>query len=198
MNWWWAWKPLTIVLLPLSLVFAIFVALRKFLYKIKLLPSYRAPVTVIVVGNITVGGTGKTPFTISLVQALTAQGYKPGILTRGYKNKAPHYPFVVQNDSKVTETGDEALLLKRHTNAPVYVDAKRTRAIKQMFESEDVDVVVCDDGLQHYALQRDIEIIVIDSGRMFGNCLSLPAGPLREPLSRCEGVDYIVCNGAAR
>lgn len=159
--------------------------------------AYRAPVPVIVVGNIAVGGTGKTPLICALAEHLRAAGWRPGIVSRGYGGKARHYPLQVRGDSQAAEVGDEPLLLARRSGCPVVVDPVRSRAVAALLAGGDCDLVLSDDGLQHYALARDIEIAVIDAARGLGNGLLLPAGPLREPPSRLQEVDFIVANGGA-
>ena len=185
---------LSYVLWPLSLVYYAISNIRKVLYQINILPQKRLPIPVIVVGNIYVGGTGKTPFVIALVHYLQKRGYKPGIVSRGYKGKANGYPCSVDEYSDVTEVGDEAMLLYGHCHCPVVVDPKRARGATALL-AQGVDIIVSDDGLQHYALARDIEIVLIDAERMFGNGLYIPAGPLRESKSRLKTVDFIVMHG---
>lgn len=150
---------------------------------------------VIVVGNISVGGTGKTPLVIALVRWLQAEGYKPGVISRGYGGQAPAYPFVVASHSSAQETGDEPLLIARSTGCPVVIGPDRVAALAEVERRFDCDIVVSDDGLQHYALQRHIEIAVVDGVRGFGNGHCLPVGPLREPASRVDEVDFLVING---
>jgi tetraacyldisaccharide 4'-kinase len=182
-------------LLPLSMVFHDMARLRRYLYRIGLLKSHKLPVPVIIVGNITVGGTGKTPLTIFLATLLKQSGYKPGIICRGYGGQAEHWPQQVTADSDPRQIGDEPVLIARRTGCPVLVGPERVAATKQMLDKSDCNVIISDDGLQHYSLQRDIEIIVIDGERRFGNRYCLPSGPLREALSRIHEVDFLVCNG---
>jgi len=156
---------------------------------------WKPPVPLIVVGNITVGGTGKSPLVISLVNYLKSLGLKPGIVSRGYGGKTKHYPVEICATTNSTEVGDEPLMIYHRTACPVVVDPDRVRAVKSLLEHHDCDVLVSDDGLQHYALGRDIEIAVIDGQRGLGNGLCLPAGPLREPASRLKEVDLVVING---
>lgn len=155
--------------------------------------SVRLPVPVIVVGNLTVGGTGKTPLTIALVEALRQHGWHPGVVSRGYGGHR-HVPELLNDTPDPAEVGDEPCLIRARTRAPVAVGRDRPAAAWLLVEAG-VDVVIADDGLQHYRLQRDIEICVIDGIRRFGNGWLLPAGPLREPLQRLERVDFRVCNG---
>ena len=155
--------------------------------------SVRLPVPVIVVGNINVGGTGKTPLTIALVEILRQQGWHPGVASRGYGGQR-RVPELLGDLPDPAEVGDEPCLIRTRTGAPVAVGRDRPEASRLLVEAG-VDVVLADDGLQHYRLQRDIEICVIDGIRRFGNGWLLPAGPLREPLDRLQEVDFRVCNG---
>jgi tetraacyldisaccharide 4'-kinase len=152
-------------------------------------------VPVIIIGNISVGGTGKTPLVIWLVKCLQQAGYRPGIVSRGYRGKARHWPQQVRADSDPVMVGDEAVLLAQRCQCPVAVDPHRVAAAQALLKYTDCDVIVADDGLQHYALGRDIEIAVIDGVRRFGNGRCLPAGPLREPVARLKTVDFIIVNG---
>ena len=155
------------------------------------------PVIVIVVGNITLGGTGKSPLVAWLVRWLTAQGYTPGIVTRGYGGSAAHYPLTVTPDTNVEESGDEPLMLAQQTGVPVVADPQRVRGAKALIDTG-CDVIVSDDGLQHLALGRDIELAVVDGARGLGNERCLPAGPLREPASRLAHVDAVLVNGESQ
>lgn len=157
----------------------------------------RLPVPVIVVGNIAVGGTGKTPFTLWLVERLLEWGWHPGIISRGYGGKAPVYPFRVSAASDPREAGDEPVMMARRCPVPLYVAPDRVAAARAVLAESEVDVLVCDDGLQHYALARDLEFCLVDGQRGLGNGALLPAGPLREPPSRLEQVDLVVVNGGA-
>lgn len=151
-------------------------------------------VPVVVVGNIAVGGTGKTPLVIWLAMFLIKNGYRPGIVSRGYGGKQLDFPYRVSPKSDVKLTGDEALLLARKTECPVVISPDRLLAVNYLTQNTDCNIIISDDGLQHYKLARQIEIVVVDAERLFGNGLCLPAGPLREPLSRLKTVDYIVMN----
>lgn len=181
---------------PLSWGYRAVVRWRRQFYRFGWLNRSRLPVPVIVVGNISVGGTGKTPFIIWLAQQLKVHGFKPGIISRGYGGQAESWPQPVTVDSAADRVGDEALLIARHAGCPMAVGPERVRAAELLLRQEPCDVVLSDDGLQHYALERDIEIAVIDGERRFGNGACLPAGPLREPKSRLDTVDFIVVNGA--
>ncbi|PQA42355.1 tetraacyldisaccharide 4'-kinase [Amnimonas aquatica] len=186
--------PLFRLLLPLGRLFEAVAARRRAAWRDGRRTSWRAPVPVIVVGNITVGGTGKTPLTLALVEQLRAAGWRPGIVSRGYGGRAT-YPCLVLPDADAAVVGDEPLLLARRSGVPVVVDPQRARGVRHLLAGADCDLVICDDGLQHYALARDIEIAVIDGRRGLGSGLPLPAGPLREPPSRLAEVDFRVING---
>ncbi len=158
-------------------------------------PVYRAPVPVIVVGNITVGGSGKTPLVIWLVEWLRRQGLTPGVVSRGYGGRARQWPQAVSAASDPALVGDEAVLIAGRCDCPLMVGPKRAEAMARLLAGHGVDVIVSDDGLQHYAMARDVEIVVIDGERRLGNGHCLPAGPLREPPARLETVDFVVNNG---
>lgn len=153
------------------------------------------PVPVIIVGNISVGGTGKTPLVTWLIDVLRKNGYTPGIVSRGYGGQATHWPQQVRMDSDARTVGDEAILLSRRCACPMAVGPDRATAADALLAHTDCDIIVADDGLQHYALGRDVEIAVVDGVRRFGNQHCLPAGPLREPLGRMDSVDIVVTNG---
>lgn len=187
----WLW-----LLWPLALLFGLVARLRRELYRRGLLSSARFPVPVLVVGNITAGGTGKTPLTAALVRWLQAAGWRPAVVSRGYGGRAD-YPLAVRADMSPALCGDEPLALQRRCGVPVMVDPQRARAVAALLQQDACDIVLCDDGLQHYALARDIEIAVVDGARGLGNRQLLPAGPLREPPSRLGTVDLVVVNGAA-
>jgi tetraacyldisaccharide 4'-kinase len=150
-------------------------------------------VPVIVVGNISVGGTGKTPLTIAMVRRLQAEGFRPGVASRGYGREEPSQPRWVDRESNPAKVGDEPALIAHHTEAKLRVDRDRVAAAKSLVKAG-CDVIVCDDGLQHYRLARDIEIEVIDGRRRYGNAQRLPAGPLREPVERAQRCDFRVVN----
>ena len=175
--------PLACALLPLSLLFRLLAALRVHLFRAGVLHSERLPVPVVVVGNIFIGGTGKTPLTIWLAQALRAAGLRPGVISRGHGGKESA-PRAVTPASDPREVGDEPLLIATRAACPVMVGRRRAEAGRALLAAHpEVDVILADDGLQHYALARDVEIILFD-GRGVGNGWTLPAGPLREPPSR--------------
>jgi tetraacyldisaccharide 4'-kinase len=181
--------------MPLSWLFAVLSFLRRYLYKIHWLKSYRVAVPVIVVGNINVGGTGKTPLVIWLAEQLTLAGYKPGIISRGYGGSAKQVAQVLSSSDPAI-VGDEAVLIATRTACPVFVSANRVAAAQNLLASfPECNVIISDDGLQHYRMQRDVEIVVYDAVKGFDNGALLPAGPLRESISRLKTVDAIVCNG---
>jgi tetraacyldisaccharide 4'-kinase len=151
-------------------------------------------VPVIVIGNLTAGGTGKTPLTLALCQYLQDKGWRPAVVSRGYYGKSDTYPLPVTVDTPPEVCGDEALLLALNLEAPIVVDPDRGRGVRWLEEHHRPGVILCDDGLQHYALARDFEIAVVDGTRGFGNGRLLPAGPLRESLQRLAEVDYVVVN----
>jgi len=195
----WQTRNLTAwLLLPLSWLFCGVAGLRRQAYATGLLPSRRLPVPVIVVGNITVGGVGKTPLVIWLVRFLRRQGFHPGVVSRGYGGQAGSWPCAVTAASDPREVGDEPVLIAAAADCPVWVGPDRPQAASRMLEQNDCDIILSDDGLQHYALQRNMEILVIDGARRLGNGFCLPAGPLRERPGRMRQVDLAVVNGAAR
>jgi tetraacyldisaccharide 4'-kinase len=191
---WFDGAPVPPVASLLEPVYAGALKLRAGLFHLRLLSRKRAPVPVIVVGNVTVGGTGKTPMTISLVQRLRAAGWNPGVASRGYGRNDEGTPRWVDMQTAPADGGDEPVLIARRTGARVRVDRNRVAAAHAL-AAEGCDIVVCDDGLQHYRLRRDLEIEVIDGRRRYGNGRLLPAGPLREPAERAMRCDFRVVNG---
>lgn len=182
------------VLLPLSGLYRLMLGLRSLLFRRGIFRTFRSPVPVIVVGNITAGGTGKTPTVIWLVEKLRARGYTPGIASRGYGGSKSGTSMRVDIDSDAAVVGDEPALLARRSRCPVAVDSDRFRAASMLVD-DGVDVIVADDGLQHLRLQRDYEICVIDGDRGLGNRRLLPAGPLRESADRLQTIDQVLVNG---
>ena len=189
----WLVKPL----LPLSWLFCAIVVLRRFAYRVGIFRSVRFKVPVIVVGNITVGGTGKTPLTIWLARFLARSGYKPGIISRGYGGHARKWPQQVRADADPWIVGDEAIVIARHADCPMAVGPERVADAQAILNHSDCDIIISDDGLQHYPLARKVEIVAIDGHRRFGNGKCLPAGPLREPASRAESADFLVSKNVA-
>jgi tetraacyldisaccharide 4'-kinase len=184
------------VLWPLSLLFSALVRWRRWCYQRGYFKQHRCSIPVIVVGNIAVGGTGKTPLVTALVAELKAQGLKPGLVSRGYGGQADKWPQNVTLESSPAVVGDEAVLLVQRCRCPMVVAPNRVAAVEQLLANNALDVVISDDGLQHYAMGRDVEIVVIDGQRQLGNGYLLPAGPLREGSSRLSSVDFVVINGA--
>ena len=194
-NHWYRITPLHLILFPVSLLFRLLVALRRALYRGRILSSYKLAVPVIVIGNISAGGTGKTPLTLALAQQFIDRGWHPLIVSRGYGGGAQQ-PKQVDADSVAQQVGDEPLLMARRNLCPVWIGKDRAAAAQAALQAHpQCDVVLCDDGLQHYRLQRDVEVAVVDGMRGFGNGFMLPAGPLREPVARLQSVDAVVING---
>lgn len=183
------------LLLPFSFLYGAVSGLRRLLFRCGLKKSRRMPVPVVVVGNLTAGGNGKTPVVIWLTEQLLARGYRPGVVSRGYGGKSDHYPLLITKDTTTAQAGDEPVLIARRTGVPVAVAPDRAAAVEAILQHAPVDVIITDDGLQHYALQRDMEIVVIDGERRFGNGWWLPAGPMRERASRLQSVDAVIVNG---
>ncbi len=193
---WYGNHPVAPCLAPAGWLFAAGVATRRKLYRMGVLAATRLPVPVVVVGNITVGGTGKTPLVVWAAELLRQRGYRPGIVSRGYLGQATSWPQQVRPDSDPAMVGDEAVMLARRTDCPVVAaGSERAAAAAALVQHSGCDVVVSDDGLQHFALARDMEIAVIDGERRYGNGRCLPAGPLREPVTRLQSVDFVVVNG---
>lgn len=183
------------LLWPLCLLYGAIVWIRHQLYQRGILKSYRSAVPVVVVGNLTVGGNGKTPTVIWLIEQLTQRGIEVGVITRGYGAKAPYTPLLVSDSQNATQTGDEPLLIYRRTGAPVVLSPNRQAAIELLLSRyPSIQLIISDDGLQHYALKRDIEWVVIDAKKRFGNGWWLPAGPMRERQQRLKSVDAILFN----
>jgi len=182
------------LLLPLSWLYVLLAKRRRIKQEANRVPSAGFP-PIIIVGNITVGGTGKTPLIIALTQSLQAQGLRVGIVSRGYGGNSTKYPAQVNSDSSVEEKGDEAVMIKRNVDCPLVVDPVRVNALNALLEAFPCDVVLSDDGLQHYKLPRSREIVVLDGDRLLGNGFCLPAGPLREEPQRLGEVDYVIVNG---
>jgi tetraacyldisaccharide 4'-kinase len=192
---WYRITPLHLVLFPISLIFRALVALRREMYRNGILASEQLLLPVIVVGNINVGGTGKTPLTLALARQLVEHGWHPLIVSRGFGGTT-RQPQYVSATSDALQVGDEPLLMARRNICPVWIGRNRAGTARTaLLANPQSNVVLCDDGLQHYRLQRDVEIAVVDGARRFGNGLMLPAGPLREPVSRLREVDAVVVNG---
>jgi tetraacyldisaccharide 4'-kinase len=188
-------SPLWRLLLPLSWLYGLVSGAIRLSYRVGLKKSWRAPVPVVVVGNLTAGGNGKTPVVIWLVEKLQQRGVRVGVVSRGYGGKAAHYPLLLTPQTSTDEAGDEPVLIYQRTGAPVAVSPVRSDAVKAILDQHPVQLIVTDDGLQHYRLARDKEIVVIDGVRRFGNGWWLPAGPMRERASRLRSVDAVIVNG---
>jgi tetraacyldisaccharide 4'-kinase len=208
MNWiergWYNASKLNFILLPLTGLFWLLSSIRKLLFKLGIKQQVRSELPVIVVGNISVGGTGKTPFVIYLVELLQQQGFKPAIVSRGYgANKHSDngqdlpFPRLVSSEIPTNLTGDEPKLLHLRTQCPVVIGADRAKAVQFVDDNTDSNIVISDDGLQHYKMARDIEIVLLDAQRMFGNGWLLPVGPLRELPSRLKSVDLTLVNSGS-
>ena len=196
MKHWYRRGPLAWLLWPASLAFGLIASLRRILYSVRLLPSAHPGLPVIVVGNLTAGGSGKTPLVLWIAEFLKAKGWSPAIVSRGYGGSVD-WARAAPVASEAEEVGDEPIVLSRRSGCPVWVGADRLAVIQALRGPHpEVNVLVLDDGLQHYRLRRDVEIAVVDS-RGFGNGFLLPAGPLREPVRRLKAVDAVVSHGAA-
>lgn len=189
---WYGNHPLHWILTPLSWGYRAVVGAR--CWFLQSFCQIECPVPLIVVGNITVGGVGKTPLVIELAHRLQQKGLKVGIVSRGYGASLKHFPYEVQRDDTASQVGDEPLLLAQKTQCPVVIAPKRMDAVTYLIEKHQSQIIISDDGLQHYRMGRAIEIAVIDGTRGLGNGLCLPAGPLREPATRLKNVDFIVVN----
>ena len=195
---WYARHPSGVLLAPLGWVYCAAASLRKRAPGTGWVRRMRLPVPVVVVGNLTVGGTGKTPLVVWLAGTLRADGLRPGVLARGYRGKAKDWPRIVSPDSDPAQVGDEPVLLARRTGCPVVAGPDRVAAARRLLETGSCDLVLCDDGLQDLSLAHDVEIVVLDGARRLGNGRCLPAGPLRESARRLAEVDLVVCRGEAR
>lgn len=187
----WLLVPL---LLPLTLLFYLISSLRRVLFTVGFKQSVTLTAPVIVVGNIGVGGNGKTPIVIYLVELTRQLGFKPGVISRGYGGSAPHYPYLLKEDTSTNIAGDEPVLIYQRCQVPVAVGSDRIASAQLLIE-QGCNVIISDDGLQHYRLARALELVIVDAKRLFGNGLLLPAGPLREGKWRLNRSDLIVFNG---
>ncbi len=193
-SFWYKKSTLAFLLLPLSWLIQLIAITKKYLYQTNILFSEKLPVPVILVGNITVGGTGKTPFICALTNELAKKNIQVGIISRGYKSSVESDVYLVTENDNATKVGDEAYLLYQRLQVPIAIGANRVEAAKLLLKNNNVDVIISDDGLQHYKLARDFEFLMVDGSRYFGNRLMLPFGPLREPVSRLNSVDQIIIN----
>ena len=192
---WYSRSRLTWILWPLSLPFLLLVLAKRAWYQLEIFkgPSFNKPI--VVVGNLSVGGTGKTPFITSLASYLSSKNMSVGLVSRGYKADIKNFPHQVTEEDTAFSVGDESFMQFRKLSLPIVIAPKRADAVKYLLENNQVDVVISDDGLQHYSMERDLEIALFDGARQFGNKLILPFGPLREPITRLHSVDYVAQNG---
>ena len=197
-DFWYEPSPLGALLAPLGWAVALFTVLRRGAYRAGMRRSRQVGCPIVVVGNLSAGGTGKTPLVIAIAKLLARRGLRVGVVCRGYRGSASRWPRQVRSDSDPNRVGDEAVLLARRTGGPVAAGPNRIAAARILFRRAKCDVILSDDGLQHLRLARDVEIVVVDGVRRHGNGRCMPAGPLREPLGRLASVDLVVVNGAAR
>ncbi len=200
-KFWYSNSKFVWIFWPVSLIFLLMVKIKRALYQLKWISSNRFKKPVLVVGNITLGGTGKTPFINQLIRLLAENGIKAGIVSRGYHSKINSYPHQVVADNTASQVGDEAFMqyadlnVRSALNIPIVIDPVRSQAVDYLIKKSDVDLVISDDGMQHYKMDRDIEVLLFDGERQFGNQLILPFGPLREPVSRLKTIDFVIQNG---
>lgn len=194
---WYQGHPALVLLRPLEALYRWVARRRRSDFLSGRTPAFRAPVPVIVVGNLSVGGTGKTPLILWLVEHCRARGLRVGVVSRGYGATPPSLPWRVRAGQSPGEAGDEPLMIVERSGVPLVIDPDRPRAVRALLEQEALDLILSDDGLQHYRLARDLELVLIDAARGLGNRRCLPAGPLREPPERLQAVDACLLNGAA-
>ncbi|TMP55609.1 tetraacyldisaccharide 4'-kinase [Pseudoalteromonas sp. S1612] len=195
-SWYKPFSLITLLLLPLSAIFGCVALVRKYCYEVGVFKPFVSNTPVIVVGNISVGGNGKTPFVLWLHDYLTAQGLSVGLISRGYGGQAAHYPLLVTANTTTLEAGDEPVLLFNRLQCPLVVGPNRQKNIEMLNHQFQLDVIISDDGMQHYKMARSIECCIVDSERKFGNGFLMPAGPLRETVSRLNSVDLVIENGS--
>ncbi|KFE55759.1 tetraacyldisaccharide 4'-kinase [Pseudomonas syringae] len=196
LNAWYAGHPALALLRPLESLYRRVVQGKRERFLAGQGDIYKAPVPVFVVGNITVGGTGKTPLILWMIEHCRKQGLRVGVVSRGYGAKPPSLPWRVTAEQTASQAGDEPLLIVQRSGVPMMIDPDRSRAVRALLDSEPLDLILSDDGLQHYRLARDLELVLIDAARGLGNRRCLPAGPLREPVERLQSVDALLYNGA--
>ncbi|MGV6396410.1 tetraacyldisaccharide 4'-kinase [Pseudomonas caspiana] len=197
LNAWYAGHPALALLRPLESLYRRVVQGKRVRFLAGQGDIYKAPVPVFVVGNITVGGTGKTPLILWMIEHCRKQGLRVGVVSRGYGARPPSLPWRVTAEQSASQAGDEPLLIVQRSGVPMMIDPDRSRAARALLDSEPLDLILSDDGLQHYRLARDLELVLIDAARGLGNRRCLPAGPLREPVERLESVDALLYNGAS-
>ena len=196
-SWYKPFGLITLLLLPLSALFWVVSSFRKYLYSAKILKPFECKTPVIVVGNISVGGNGKTPFVLWLYGHLTQQGLSVGIISRGYGGQSKNYPLLVTELVDAQQAGDEPVLLYHRLKCPIAVGPNRQHNIDLLENNYTLDVIISDDGMQHYKMPRSIECCIVDSERRFGNGFVMPAGPLRETTKRLQSVDIGIENGGS-
>ncbi|MWN32424.1 MULTISPECIES: tetraacyldisaccharide 4'-kinase [unclassified Gilliamella] len=192
---WYGKNRLFWLLIPFSLLYGLIAFVRRSLYQVGILKAWRSPVPIIIIGNLSVGGNGKTPLVVGLIESLKQKGLQVGVVSRGYGGNADSYPLILDKTTTTEQAGDEPVLIYQRTNVPVAVSPHRSEAVQALLKRYQLDVILTDDGLQHYALSRDIEVVVVDGKRLFGNGWWMPAGPMRERESRLKSVDLIIING---
>ena len=197
LNAWYTGHPALTLLRPLESLYRRIVNGKRERFLAGQGEIYKAPVPVVVVGNITIGGTGKTPLILWMIEHCRQRGLRVGVVSRGYGAKPPSLPWRVTAEQSASRAGDEPLLIVQRSGVPMMIDPDRSRAVKALLDSEPLDLILSDDGLQHYRLARDLELVLIDAARGLGNRRCLPAGPLREPVERLESVDALLYNGAS-
>jgi tetraacyldisaccharide 4'-kinase len=193
---WYNGHPALVLLRPLECLYRRVVNRKRARFLAGQGDIYKAPVPVVVVGNITVGGTGKTPLILWMIDHCRARGLRVGVVSRGYGAKPPSLPWRVRPHQAAEHAGDEPLLIVNRTGVPLMIDPDRSQAVRALLAEEPLDLILSDDGLQHYRLNRDLELVLIDAVRGLGNRRCLPAGPLREPVERLRRVDALLYNGA--
>jgi tetraacyldisaccharide 4'-kinase len=194
---WYNGHPALVLLRPLECLYRRVVNRKRARFLAGQADIYKAPVPVVVVGNITVGGTGKTPLILWMIDHCRARGLRVGVVSRGYGAKPPSLPWRVRPQQAAEHAGDEPLLIVNRTGVPLMIDPDRSQAVRALLAEEPLDLILSDDGLQHYRLNRDLELVLIDAVRGLGNRRCLPAGPLREPVERLRSVDALLYNGAS-
>ncbi|EPJ43954.1 MAG: tetraacyldisaccharide 4''-kinase [Osedax symbiont Rs2] len=192
--WYQARATWTLLLWPLELLFVAIAKYNKIRHKKK---QWQPPCPLLIVGNISIGGTGKSPLTIELIETLQRKGYKVGVVSRGYGAQRSDFPYQLKASDTAAQAPDEPLMIVRRTGVNLVIDPNRVRACQYLLANNDCDLILSDDGLQHYQMGRDIEIAVIDASRGLGNGHCLPVGPLRESSERLQSVDYVLLNGAS-
>jgi tetraacyldisaccharide 4'-kinase len=193
---WYTGHPALALLRPLETLYRRVVNGKRARFLAGQSDTYTAPVPVVVVGNITIGGTGKTPLILWMIEHCRQRGLRVGVVSRGYGARPPGFPWRVLPEQSADQAGDEPLLIVKRTGVPLMIDPDRAQAVRALLAAEPLDLILSDDGLQHYRLARDLELVLIDAARGLGNKRCLPAGPLREPVERLESVDALLYNGA--